>query len=646
MLLKTTAATEATEGRNPSFLSAIECKTRLPVFLFAASLKLLLVPAYFSTDFDVHRNWLAITHHLPPTRWYWDETSVWTLDYPPVFAYFQWLLAKTGLLLFSALGKRDVAEDLLRLTSEPVHTPPVVLFQRLSVILFSDGLLFLGLCTLEAAVKRARAAASPSRAEDEDEEKKNSSSFSPLYWLLLLHPGLTLVDSLHFQYNGLLFGLFFLALAAAYRGRSVLCGLLFLMLVLTKHLFLVLGPVVAAYLLATTTPPPAQLYEDDDDGKNKKRGIKESWKRLLQLTCGSTALVLTAFAPVLVPASVFVSPSSSGTAALAVVASNLKQLLSRLFPFDQRGLVHSYWASNLWALYMAADKVVSVKGVGCRILGLCGSSTNSAGAASPPPSPSQSGPLLLPPNAVNSSSFLQSLPQVKPGLCAALTLLTLVPVALLVFRRVRTARKTMTSGNTLLLGCALSYAASFLFGWHTHEKAVLYVVVPLLALLAIGDAEANPDATTRARARTRSSAVWILHLASCLSLFPLIFTSLEQPFVIAHAATYSLGLYLWLEKRGGKGSRKEEKEGKEGKEEGGNGRREGWLARFLLLLRRCFYLAALVALVFLETCYADALPVCSRLPFAPLMLVSVVCSLAIVASFASIARSAFNGTLF
>ena len=76
------------------------------LFLLAVTaLKVLLATApasqlYRSTDFDVHRNWLATSLHLPPQDWYRDgapgaPSTAHTLDYPPLFAHFERMLASS-----------------------------------------------------------------------------------------------------------------------------------------------------------------------------------------------------------------------------------------------------------------------------------------------------------------------------------------------------------------------------------------------------------------------------------------------------------------------------------------------------------------------------------------------------------------------
>ena len=153
-------------------------------FLAATSIKLLLLPAYHSTDCEGHRPWRALTSRRPLSGWYVDTTAEWTLDCPPLFAWFERAVG---------LGATLVDERMLVMSAEPYASETTVAYQR-STVVATDLVLLLG------AHRMARG-------------QPEAARLVPVA-LVVCNAGLLLVDHVHFQYNGALVGLLLLSLAA------------------------------------------------------------------------------------------------------------------------------------------------------------------------------------------------------------------------------------------------------------------------------------------------------------------------------------------------------------------------------------------------------------------------------------------------
>lgn len=143
---------------------------------------------------------------------------------------------------------------------------------------------------------------------------------------ILLSPGLLIIDHIHFQYNGFMYGILLWSLVLA-RCKSTLLqsGLIFAALLCFKHIYLYLAPAYFVFLLRTYCLSARSYFH-----------IK--FLNCVKLGLGIISIFATAFGPF-------------------ALMGQIPQLLSRLFPFA-RGLCHAYWAPNVWALYSLADRIL------------------------------------------------------------------------------------------------------------------------------------------------------------------------------------------------------------------------------------------------------------------------------------------------
>ncbi|KAE8215901.1 hypothetical protein CF327_g870 [Tilletia walkeri] len=514
----------------------IPSQTQVDLLILSTIIKVLLFPTYHSTDFEVHRNWLAITHSLPLRKWYFDAGSQWTLDYPPFFAYFSYLLGIPNRWLGLGDARITALVEGLGLANESTKT-----YMRASVVI-TELVLGAALVAHSRAPRQGRL--SPGHLEQQINEHQVRAAFRtsssgaggslsesathlpPSIRLLgkkttrffggaldfdeatatllaasvFFHPNLIIIDHIHFQYNGFLFGVLLWAIWAARERRLLLCAVLFSSLLNLKHIYVYIAPAFTVFLLRTYVIPPG--------AESKLRTHPDIFFLAIERLLGLALVTLIPFAFSLGP--LIYDTLANAETSEPGVGGVLSQVLSRLFPFS-RGLNHAYWAPNAWALWTFADRI-ALKLLRAR------------------PSLGQFLPVYFSRNIGNTSAVESAsrglvgdttfavLPDIAPSVCFALTLIAMLP-----FLAYLWARPSYRRFLAALTGCGF---ASFLFGWHVHEKAILLILIPFTPLAV--------QSYTHFR-------VWtILSAAGTVSLFPLLFEVRETPIKIVYSLIWAI----------------------------------------------------------------------------------------------------------
>lgn len=135
-----------------------------------------------------------------------------------------------------------------------------------------------------------------------------------------------IIDHIHFQYNGFLYGILILSLTLVRKQSTILLGgLMFAALLCLKHIYLYLAPAYFVYLLRAYC-------------LSQKSMFRIRFNNCIKLGFGLVATFGIAFGPFW-------------------YLGQIDQLLIRLFPFS-RGLCHAYWAPNIWSMYSFIDRIM------------------------------------------------------------------------------------------------------------------------------------------------------------------------------------------------------------------------------------------------------------------------------------------------
>ncbi|KAF9584588.1 Glucosyltransferase-like protein [Lunasporangiospora selenospora] len=191
------------------------------------------VPPRFG-DYEAQRHWMELTLHRPVRQWYSDKSKWWDLDYPPLTAYVSWICGYVTNREKSTLSGNLINPEWYAWeTSRGYESQEAKLYMRATVLVCDLVVYLSGVIVF---VKRWF------------DNKPWTRQHTALI-LILLQPGLILIDHGHFQYNSVMLGFVLWAVACFLNDQDVLGSIFFCLALGFKQMALYFSPAVFSYLL-------------------------------------------------------------------------------------------------------------------------------------------------------------------------------------------------------------------------------------------------------------------------------------------------------------------------------------------------------------------------------------------------------------
>lgn len=162
-------------------------------------------------DYEAQRHWMEVTISLPTSHWYFNSSNndllYWGLDYPPLTAYHSYING----LIFNKVLPESVQLHSSRGFESKFHQ----LLMRYSVLIVDLLIFFPAVFWFFRQFFKIK--------------NNNQISQTMAIGIMLLYPGLILIDHGHFQYNCVSLGLFVASVANIFANNTILTCILFSM---------------------------------------------------------------------------------------------------------------------------------------------------------------------------------------------------------------------------------------------------------------------------------------------------------------------------------------------------------------------------------------------------------------------------------